>query len=147
MAQSTYVGPGELLLAPSSMGDVTMLRLNGNEKAPWQVGKDTFLATTQGVVKEYKSQGIGKAMFSGEGLFVYRMSGSGIVWIASLGAIIRKDVRQLSMSDLGYPMRLAEEMTDFLRCSFKKGRSISSTTGTWWHGIATMWSSVQQAEA
>ena len=108
MAQSTYVGPGELLLAPSSMGDVTMLRLTGNERAPWQVGKDTFLATTQGVVKEYKNQGIGKAMFSGEGLFVYRMTGNGIVWIASLGAIIRKDVRECSSSGLGRPGHVAD---------------------------------------
>jgi uncharacterized protein (AIM24 family) len=43
-------------------------------------------------VKEYKRQGIGKAMFSGEGLFVYKMSGNGLLWITSLGAIIRKDL-------------------------------------------------------
>lgn len=92
MSHSTYTGPGELLLAPAALGDITMLRLDGSEKVPWQVGKDAFLAATQGVVKDYKSQGIGKAMFSGEGLFVYRMSGSGIVWITSLGAIIRKDL-------------------------------------------------------
>jgi uncharacterized protein (AIM24 family) len=46
----------------------------------------------QGVVKDYKAQGIGKAIFSGEGLFVYKVSGVGILWISSLGAIIRKDV-------------------------------------------------------
>ena len=90
MAHSTYTGPGELLFAPSSLGDITTIRLTGKEQ--WNVGKDAFLAATQGVVKEYKSQGIGKAMFSGEGLFVYRMSGMGILWISSFGAIVRKDV-------------------------------------------------------
>jgi uncharacterized protein (AIM24 family) len=90
MAHSTFTGPGELLLAPPSLGDVTNLRLSGDEQ--WNVGKDAFLACTQGIVKEYKRQGIGKAMFSGEGLFVYKMSGIGILWITSLGAIIRKDV-------------------------------------------------------
>jgi uncharacterized protein (AIM24 family) len=90
MSHSTYTGPGELLLAPSSLGDITNIRLGGNEQ--WSVGKDAFLACTQGIVKEYKRQGIGKAMFSGEGLFVYKISGVGLLWITSLGAIIRKDV-------------------------------------------------------
>lgn len=90
MAHSTYTGPGELLLAPAALGDLTNIRLTGEEQ--WSVGRDAFLACTQGVIKEYKRQGIGKAMFSGEGLFVYKISGVGLLWITSLGAIIRKDV-------------------------------------------------------
>ncbi|KAK7550909.1 tryptophan RNA-binding attenuator protein-like domain-containing protein [Phyllosticta citricarpa] len=90
MSSSTYTGPGELLLAPQALGDITNIRLSGNET--WSVSKDALLASTQGVVKEYKSQGLTKAMFSGEGLFVYKMSGSGIVWITSFGAILRKDL-------------------------------------------------------
>ncbi|KAI9813645.1 MAG: hypothetical protein M1827_003716 [Pycnora praestabilis] len=90
MMHSTYTGPGELLLAPPSLGDITNIRLDGNEQ--WSVGKDAFLACTQGVVKEYKRQGFGKAMFSGEGFFVYKISGVGILWITSLGAVIRKDL-------------------------------------------------------
>ena len=46
MAQSTYTGPGELLLAPPSLGDITNIRLTGQET--WNVGKDAFLACTQG---------------------------------------------------------------------------------------------------
>ncbi|KAI9889216.1 MAG: hypothetical protein M1814_005665 [Vezdaea aestivalis] len=91
MATSTYTGPGELLLAPPALGDITQIMLGGKEQ--WSVGKDAFLAATQGVVKEYKSQGFGKAMFSGEGLFVYKISGTGVLWITSLGAIIRKDLQ------------------------------------------------------
>ena len=90
LAHSTYTGPGELLLAPAALGDITNIRLNGKEQ--WSVGKDAFLACTQGIVKEYKSQGLGKAIFSGEGLFVYKITGTGILWISSWGAIIRKDV-------------------------------------------------------
>ncbi|WPH01739.1 Hypothetical protein R9X50_00459100 [Acrodontium crateriforme] len=92
MSHSTYTGPGELLLAPHALGDVTNLRLTGQEM--WSVGRDAFLACTQGIIKEYKSQGFSKAMFSGEGFFVYKMSGQGIVWIQSMGAIIRKDLRE-----------------------------------------------------
>jgi uncharacterized protein (AIM24 family) len=90
ISHSTFTGPGELLLAPASLGDITNVRLSGKEE--WSVGKDAFLACTQGVVKDFKRQGLGKAMFSGEGLYVYRISGMGIMWITSFGAIIRKDV-------------------------------------------------------
>ncbi|RDI89894.1 hypothetical protein Vi05172_g318 [Venturia inaequalis] len=90
LSHSTYTGPGELLLAPPSIGDITSIRLSGNET--WSVGRDAFLACTERVQKDMKSQGIGKAMFSGEGWFQYKITGSGILWITSLGAIIRKDL-------------------------------------------------------
>ena len=45
------------------------------------------------MIKDYKAQSISKAMFSGEGLFTYKITGTGLLWITSLGAIIRKDVR------------------------------------------------------
>lgn len=90
MASSTYTGPGELLLAPPMLGDITSLRLTGHEA--WSVSHDGYLASTQNVVKDYKRQGLGKAMFSGEGLWVYKITGTGLVWLTSFGAIIRKDV-------------------------------------------------------
>ena len=93
MSHSTFTGPGEVLLAPHGLGDVTSIRLTGAEgEVAWSVGKDAFLAHTQGVIKDYKRQGLTKAMFSGEGMFVYKMSGKGLLWITSFGAIIRKDV-------------------------------------------------------
>ncbi|KAI1007702.1 hypothetical protein K3495_g529 [Podosphaera aphanis] len=90
LASSTFTGPGELLIAPTSLGDITYIHLAGDDQ--WSVGKDAFLACTQGVNKEFKRQGIGKAMFSGEGLFIFKISGHGILWISSFGAIIRKDL-------------------------------------------------------
>ncbi|KAI9850346.1 MAG: hypothetical protein M1838_005793 [Thelocarpon superellum] len=91
MAHSTFTGPGELLLAPNSLGDATTLHLTGDDV--WNVGRDAFVACTQGVVKEYKRQGIGKAIFSGEGMFIYKISGVGLMWITSFGSIIRKDLQ------------------------------------------------------
>ncbi|KAI9806738.1 MAG: hypothetical protein M1825_006195 [Sarcosagium campestre] len=91
MASSTFKGPGELLLAPSSLGDITQIELSApRDVKSWNVGKDAFLACTEGVIKDYKRQSFSKAMFSGEGLFTYQMSGYGLVWIQSFGAIIRK---------------------------------------------------------
>ncbi|KAJ4133607.1 hypothetical protein NW768_005195 [Fusarium equiseti] len=88
LTSSTYVGPGEIILAPHSLGDITTMRLSGKET--WSVGTDAFLASTQGVIKDFKRQGLGKAMFSGEGLWVYKVSGVGLLWISSFGAIIKK---------------------------------------------------------
>ncbi|OAA57654.1 DUF124 domain-containing protein [Cordyceps fumosorosea ARSEF 2679] len=90
LGHSHYIGPGELLLAPPMLGDITTIRLDGT--AQWTCGHDAYLASTQGVHKDHKRQGLGKAMFSGEGLFVYKMSGTGILWVSSFGAIIRKDL-------------------------------------------------------
>ncbi|EOA90268.1 uncharacterized protein SETTUDRAFT_126192 [Exserohilum turcica Et28A] len=90
MSKSTYTGPGELLLAPPAIGDITIIKLSG--KDTWSMGHDAFLACTQGIVIEHKSQGIGKAMFSGEGMFIYKISGTGVLWCTSFGAIIRKDL-------------------------------------------------------
>ncbi|KAF4550347.1 Hypothetical protein D9617_17g046150 [Elsinoe fawcettii] len=92
ITQSTYTGPGELLLAPHTLGDVIALRLDG--KTTWRVGRDAWIATTQGIVKDMKSQTLGKALFSGEGLWTYTMSGTGIVWVSSFGAILRRDLRE-----------------------------------------------------
>ncbi|KAI3333265.1 tryptophan RNA-binding attenuator protein-like domain-containing protein [Ustulina deusta] len=90
LGHSTFIGPGELLLAPSMLGDITTVRLTGEES--WSVGKDAYVANTQGVNRDYKRQGLGKAMFSGEGLWVHKVSGVGLLWITSFGAIIRKDL-------------------------------------------------------
>ncbi|KAI1798927.1 DUF124-domain-containing protein [Daldinia bambusicola] len=87
---STFIGPGELLLAPGMLGDMTTIRLTGEES--WSVGKDAYVASTQGVIRDYKRQGLGKAMFSGEGLWVHKITGVGLLWITSFGAIIRKDL-------------------------------------------------------
>ncbi|QIW99897.1 hypothetical protein AMS68_005415 [Peltaster fructicola] len=91
IAHATYTGPGELLLAPHCFGDITNIRLTGEDS--WMVGRDQFLACTSGVTKDYKAQSLSKAMFSGEGLFVYKIGGVGLLWLQSMGAIIRKDLQ------------------------------------------------------
>lgn len=89
IATSIYTGPGEIMLAPEALGDIIPIHINGQE---WSVGKDAFLAHSTGIIKEYKAQGLGKALLSGEGLFVYKIKGSGVIFITSLGAIIQKNL-------------------------------------------------------
>jgi len=97
---STFTGPGEVIFAPPMLGDITTIPLSGNET--WSVGMDAYLASTQAVIRDHKRQGLTKAMFSGEGLWVYKISGTGLLWITSFGAIIQKTV-SFSMSSFPSP--------------------------------------------
>ena len=69
---SKYTGPGELLLAPSVLGDLIVLRMDGSDE--WKIGRDAFVACTGGVKHEYQAQSLRKAFFSGEGLFIYKIT-------------------------------------------------------------------------
>ncbi|KAJ5555136.1 hypothetical protein N7461_003606, partial [Penicillium sp. DV-2018c] len=89
MTMSGYTGPGELLLAPSMLGDVFVLRIDGGS---WEIGRDAFLAHTSGVKHDYKSQSLSKGFFSGEGFFIYEITGTGLLWMQSFGAVIKKDL-------------------------------------------------------
>ncbi|EJF65574.1 hypothetical protein DICSQDRAFT_79838 [Dichomitus squalens LYAD-421 SS1] len=91
MSESIFTGPGEVLLAPEIWGDVVPIRLDGSQN--WRVGRDAFLACTMGVTRSTKSQGLGKALFSGEGLFVYNIAGQGVMWVQSLGAITSRTLQ------------------------------------------------------
>ncbi len=75
-----------------SRGDIIAIPLDGHTQ--WTVGRHGFLAMSDGVVKETKSQGLGKALFSGEGLFVQKFAGTGVIFITSLGAIVQRQLRQ-----------------------------------------------------
>ncbi|KAL4755519.1 hypothetical protein BDW72DRAFT_2880 [Aspergillus terricola var. indicus] len=92
MAMSTYTGPGELLIAPTVLGDVTVIRISQGQE--WRVGRDAFLAATSGVKHDHKAQSLAKTFFSGEGLWVYRFHGTGLLWIQSFGAILKKELAE-----------------------------------------------------
>lgn len=92
MAESSYTGPGTVSLAPVLFGDIVALQIGQGQT--WKVGKDAFLAATGGVERTTKSQGLGKAFFSGEDLFIYNIGGNGIIWLTSYGAIEKIDLQQ-----------------------------------------------------
>lgn len=129
MTMSRYKGPGEILLAPSVLGDIIVLRVNGNSE--WKIGRDSFLASTDAVEHKYQAQSISKGVFSGEGLFIYKITGDGLLWVQSFGAIIKKDVSSLiSKNSLEYPL------TKILG-SFEKEKTILSTMAILLHGTAS----------
>ncbi|RBR09703.1 hypothetical protein FVER53590_11744 [Fusarium verticillioides] len=89
--ESTYTGPGRVALGPTLFGDIITLPVDGHQS--WTIGRDAFLASTSEVSKKRETQGIGKALFSGEDLFVFRIEGQGIMWLTSFGAVDRLDLR------------------------------------------------------
>lgn len=80
-------GAGELVLAPSSPGDVLRFDMTGNTVLA-QSG--AYMAGTPGL--ELSTQGSLKAMMSGEGLFLQKITGTGTVFLSSYGSIIEKTV-------------------------------------------------------
>lgn len=78
-------GDGEVLLAPSTPGDIQILDLNGSNF--FFVQKEGFLAGDASLNIETASQGIIKGLLSGEGIFIQRISGIGKLVVSSFGAI------------------------------------------------------------
>ncbi|KIM32898.1 hypothetical protein M408DRAFT_188585 [Serendipita vermifera MAFF 305830] len=90
MSESTFTGPGEVVLAPDVWGDIIPIHVQPG--TVWSMGKDAYLATTPNVVRSTKSQGLMKGLMSGEGFFVAKVQGQGILWVQSLGAIIKREL-------------------------------------------------------
>jgi len=83
--ESTYTGPGTVALAPILMGDIITLQVQPGKS--WQVGRRWYLARTVGVEMDTRAQRFGQALFSGDGLFNYHMTGSGLLWLYAYGAL------------------------------------------------------------
>jgi uncharacterized protein (AIM24 family) len=110
--ESTYTGPGTVALAPILMGDIITLPVQPG--MTWKVSKKSYLARTMGVEMDTHSQKLGQTLFSGNGLFVYHMTGSGLLWLHAYGAL---DTLQVSLTD-------QPQLTDgwpFLFCDFRWG--------------------------
>jgi uncharacterized protein (TIGR00266 family) len=79
-------GVGELTLAPGGPGDIAAVEMAGQE---FFVQSSSYLAGDAGLVIDTKWGGA-KSFFGGEGLFVLRVQGTGLLLLSSFGAIHRK---------------------------------------------------------
>ena len=80
-------GMGKIGLAPSYPGDIEAFELDGTLYA--QSG--AFLASSEGINIDTKWGGA-KTFFGREGLFLLKLTGKGLVFLSSFGAIIRKEL-------------------------------------------------------
>jgi uncharacterized protein (TIGR00266 family) len=85
-------GPGEVLLGHAQPGGITDVELDGSYGLVVQ--KDGFLAATEGVEIGSTMQSLGKGLFSREGFFILKITGRGVVFISSFGAIHALDVKE-----------------------------------------------------
>ena len=80
-------GPGEVTLAPSTLGDIVPLKLSGNR---FFVQPGSYLAGHPKL--NIGVQGSVRGMLSGEGLFLLTVEGSGLLLLSSFGAIDQKQL-------------------------------------------------------
>jgi uncharacterized protein (AIM24 family) len=83
-------GPGEVLLGPPHLGGVMDIPMDGSQSL--MVRKAGFLAATWGIELKTTRQSVGKWLFSKEGLFVLKVTGSGVVFVSGISAIHVLDV-------------------------------------------------------
>jgi uncharacterized protein (TIGR00266 family) len=115
--------PGELWLSTALPGDMRLLKLNGSTLI---VQSGSFVAIENSVHMDVGWQGL-KSLFSGEGLFWLKMSGSGQVLLSSFGSIYEVDVHDTYIVDTGHIVAFEETLSFSLT---KAGKSwISSIIG------------------
>ncbi len=78
-------GAGEVLLGHSLPGSIVDVELDGTYGL--RIQKDGFLAATEGVEVNTQMQNLMQGIFSGEGFFVLNVSGKGLVFLSSYGAV------------------------------------------------------------
>lgn len=98
----------QLVLAPALPGDILTRALDGS----LLVQADSWLASTGGVAIDVSWQGIGNAVFSGEGLFWVRCKGQGELLLASYGSPYEIDVDGAVLVDTGHVVAF-EDTLDF----------------------------------
>jgi uncharacterized protein (TIGR00266 family) len=79
-------GPGEVSFAPGAPGDVAAIELNGQT---FFVQSSSYLAGDTSLAVDTKWGGA-RSFFGGEGLFVLKVQGSGLLLVSSFGSIHRK---------------------------------------------------------
>jgi uncharacterized protein (TIGR00266 family) len=79
-------GPGEVTFAPGAPGDIAALEMTNQM---FFVQSSSYLAGDASLTVDTKWGGA-KTFFSGEGLFVLQVTGTGLLLVSSFGAIHRK---------------------------------------------------------
>jgi len=96
----TARAPGQtLLIGPGLLGDIVHHRL---ESGSLIVQGSSWLASGIGVDIDATFQGLGRALFSGEGVFWVKCTGRGDVLLSSFGAIYEVDVKGGYVVDSGH---------------------------------------------
>ena len=77
-------GPADVALVSAPVGDITMLELKQNQG--YIIQKSAYIASTNSVNLDVKWEGFTKGLF-GQGLFMLKAKGPGLLFINTFGAI------------------------------------------------------------
>lgn len=117
----TAMDNGELILAPSSPGSIAQMNMTGNtiyaQSGAYLAGSPDLELSTKGSIK---------SLMSGEDLFLQKISGRGIVFLESFGAIIEKTLLpgQSYVVDTGHIVAFEETVSYTIK---KVSKGIMST--------------------
>jgi len=100
-------GAGEVTLAPTLPGDITVLPMTG---PAMMIQGTSYLASTPGISLDTKWGGM-KTLLGGEGLFMLKASGQGQVIVNSFGAIHEIPVNGPYIVDSGHIVAFEETLT------------------------------------
>lgn len=85
-------GPGSVLLAPNIPGDIRILDVGEHQ---YMVSDGAFLAATEEVELEVKSQGLGRAFLGDSGgFFVMTTDGRGQIAVSGFGSVRELEVKE-----------------------------------------------------
>jgi uncharacterized protein (TIGR00266 family) len=108
---NTYSPPagqsGQVLVAPALSGDIIQYPLDGTRTL--MVQGSSYLASSGDVVVKTKFGGL-KSLFSGEGAFWLRCSGTGNLWVNCYGAIHEIDVQGSHIVDTGHVVAFEDSL-------------------------------------
>ncbi len=127
---STYTargGPGEVTFAPGAPGDVAGIEMRNQT---FMVQSSSYLAGDTSLEVDTKFGGA-KSFFGGEGLFVLQITGTGLLLVASFGAIHRRTLRpgEQYVVDTGHLVAWEGHMQYNLRKAAKSGYLRSMLSG------------------
>ncbi len=122
-------GPGEVAFAPGTPGDVAGIEM---QNQTFMVQSSSYLAGDTSLMVDTKFGGA-KSFFGGEGLFLLKISGAGLLLVSSFGAIHRRTLRpgEQYVVDTGHLVAWEGHMQYNIRKAAKAGylRSLLSGEG------------------
>jgi len=126
--QTTFTashGPGEMILASPAVGDVLPLQLNSEG---YMVTSGCYLAGDIGL--DIQTKVSARSFFAGEGLFIMRVSGSGLLFLSCFGAIhgVKLMTGQPYIVDTGHIVAFTDSMQYSVRTAAR------SLLGSWTSG-------------
>jgi uncharacterized protein (TIGR00266 family) len=99
--------PGEVGLAPTHLGEVRILELNGD--VPWICAGGSFLGAASRVALDTQYQGL-KGIFSSSSLLFLRAKGAGPLIVCGYGRLVEIDVRESLIVDTGHVVAFEESL-------------------------------------